>query len=71
MNVKKIVEQYLKVNGYGGLYGNGDCACVADDLMFCGEGFSDCEPGYCCPCDCGEHDFHIRPEIYHGKEKQV
>jgi hypothetical protein len=46
MTVKEIVIDYLKSNGYDGLYSN-DCGCVIDDLCPCsGYGSMDmCEPG--------------------------
>ena len=74
MNVRQIVKQWLKKKGYDGLYSSSECACMADDLMPCGEYYSDCESGYLCPCpsDCEEyHEFHIGPEKYHELEKQV
>jgi hypothetical protein len=38
MNVKEIIETYLKENGYDGLqnYDDTDCACYLDDLCPCG-----------------------------------
>jgi len=37
MNVKQIVLQYLKDNGYDGLANdNGECGCDLEDLMPCG-----------------------------------
>jgi len=72
MNVRQIVGQWLKKNGYDGLYSSSECACIVDDLMPCGEYYSDCESGYRYPCDCGEyHEYHIGPEKYHELEKQV
>lgn len=51
MNVEKIVEAYLKENGYDGLCKGvalGDCACFVDkkdgrDLLLCDN------PNYCIP----------------------
>ncbi len=71
MNVRQIVEQYLKENGYDGLYSKGDCACVASDLMPCDDGFSNCESGYLCARDSEEYEYRIGPEKYHEPEKQV
>jgi len=64
MTVRDIIQEYLKKNGYDGLYNEaGDCACLVDDLMPCtaceGVYVDDCEPGYKTPCDCGGHDWHI------------
>ena len=61
MNVKEIVNQYLKDHDYDGLFddGSGECACGVDDLMPCGEIEISCEAGWQMKCDCGDHDFHI------------
>lgn len=48
MNVKEIVTEYLKVNGYDGLIGD-ECGCKLDDLFPCCDFGKDCEPGYACP----------------------
>jgi hypothetical protein len=75
MNVKEIVLQWLKANGYDGLFID-DCGCVLDDLMPCaaayyGDGGCDgCVPGYKVPCpgkpecenDRGVCPFHIGPK---------
>ena len=71
MNVRQIVKQYLKKNGYDGLYSNGDCCCITDDLMLCDEGFCFCFPGYLCARDSEEYEYCIGPEKYHESEKQV
>ena len=67
MDVKDIIEAWLKENGYDGLYGE-ECACRIDDLMPCEEPGTDCEAGYEGPCDgtCeyAPCDFHI----YKNKE---
>ena len=59
-NVREIVEQYLKENGYDGLYNEiGECGCPCDDLMPCDNGgMYECEPAiqHYCPC-CGESVF--------------
>ncbi len=58
--VKEIITQYLKDNGYDGLYnGEGPCGCLAEDLFPCGEMFDECSPGYKGACNCGECDWHI------------
>jgi len=60
MNVKEITEQYLRANGYDGLYNeNGECGCERGDLMPCDcTGIEDCEPAmqHYCPA-CGESIF--------------
>jgi len=69
MEILEIVREYLKENGYDGLYQPGECACLIEDLMPCGQPTSDCEAGYKVPCeggdDCpleGNCDYHIGPE---------
>jgi len=67
--VADIVGDYLKKNGFDGLYCAGECACEADDLAPCDQLGLDCSPGFKSPClggddcpldcDCG---FHIGPE---------
>lgn len=62
--VRSIVNDYLQLHGYDGLFYPGECACLLDDLMPCGgDSIPHCEPGYRteCPEECGEHDFHIAP----------
>lgn len=46
MDVREIVEVWLKENNFDGLYSDGgECACELSDLQPCGENFSDCSPG--------------------------
>lgn len=66
-SVKEIMRQYLVEHKYDGLYLWGECACICDDLMPCGEYSGICEPGYIVDCDCGDHDYHIGPEKKEGK----
>ena len=56
--------EYLKANGFDGLFNDNDCACSINDLMPCDEPGLDCQPGFKFPCpeDCGEHDYHIGPK---------
>jgi hypothetical protein len=54
MNVREIVIQYLRQNGFGGLYCPGECGCTIDDLAPCGEMVEACESGVKEPCTCGE-----------------
>ena len=70
MNIQDIIEDYLKKNGFDGLYREDECACKIGDLFPCGgEGVLDCDAGYFGPCDCGEqHRFHIGPKK-EGKTK--
>lgn len=71
LNVKEIVNEHLKANGYGGLYNwDGECGCEVGDLAPCGELQQDCVPGYKVNCtknctheDAGEKDaWHIQVE---------
>ena len=63
MNVEQIVNDWLKTNGYDGLYSEGVCSCVVGELEPCGEMRGSCESGYKQPCTCGEGcDFDIGPE---------
>ena len=70
MDVREIVEEYLKANGYDGLYSEG-CGCQASDLMPCDMPCEDCQPGYKVPCDpktCpayGDCEWHIEPKQLH------
>ena len=61
MDVQDIVDEWLKANGYSGLYCPGECACKVGNLFPCGYSSNDCYAGYEIPCDCGDHDFHIGP----------
>ena len=60
-NVSQIVSDYLRENGFDGLYNAGECACKIDDLGPCDCSIMNCEPGYLQPCppECGEHNWHI------------
>lgn len=59
IDVESIVSNWLKENGYNGLYNDGECACEVDALFLCDCGIPYCKPGYLYPCDCGDHDWHI------------
>ena len=45
MNVRQIVEKYLRENGYNGLAGD-DCGCDLIDLMPCDGTCETCEAGH-------------------------
>tara|TARA_Y100000310_G_C20624286_1_gene785002 strand:- start:350 stop:529 length:180 start_codon:yes stop_codon:yes gene_type:complete len=49
--VLAILEQWLKANGYDGLYSPGECACKIGDLIVCESECSQCAPGYLWPGD--------------------
>ena len=59
MNLREIVKNWLKENGYEGLAGD-NCGCELDDLMPCEQPGIECQPGYknICPgadkCDHSE-----------------
>lgn len=61
--VTSILREALRDRGYEGLWNEDiDCACLVEDLCPCmGDGILLCRPGYIlpCPCDCGEHEFHV------------
>ncbi|MBW1779344.1 MAG: hypothetical protein JRL30_01270 [Deltaproteobacteria bacterium] len=65
--VYEIVYEYLKANGYDGLYGE-DCGCGLNDIMTCCEDCGNCHAGVKVPCNpeaCeadGTCDFHIGPK---------
>jgi len=70
VTVMDIVDQYLRANGFDGLFSdNGKCGCVVDDLAPCGELQQDCRAGYMMVgCDCGEgHDYHIVADQEYAK----
>ena len=45
-NVKEIVADWLKANGYDGLCNDVGCGCTLGDLMTCGEPSEYCVPGW-------------------------
>ena len=54
MEVRDIVKNYIKDNGFDGLFNGRECACSIDDLFPCGgEYINKCEPGYKSVCTCG------------------
>jgi hypothetical protein len=63
VTVNEIIMQYLKSNGYDGLFSEDNCACSLEDLIPCcnSDWVLSCQAGYKhpCPSDCGEHDYHI------------
>lgn len=48
MTIKEIIKQWLKDNGYDGLYSD-ECGCSLEDFNACDECFCRCEPGYFVP----------------------
>ena len=70
VDVKKIITDYLKQNGFDGLC-NVDCGCGAGDMGICGNLNEECVPAYLhenpnsCPSDCNIGCFLI--EVYHGE----
>ncbi len=75
MKVEEILKQWLKDNGYDGLYTDG-CGCEIDDLApCCVDPFTECEAGYKVPCpgpeDCsagGDCPWHISGTKPPGKD---
>jgi hypothetical protein len=63
MNVREIVDQWLRENEYDGLC-TLNCGCPLDDLMPCGKPEAECRPGYN-NVD-GDGEFQIGPEKQKG-----
>ena len=62
---KEGVREYLKKNGYDGLYNIwGGCACDLRDLFCCGAyDKEECKPGIRVGCKCGNRcKYHIIPK---------
>ena len=67
MTVIEIVCEYLKREGFDGLYNvDGECGCLIAHMEPCEEMRSDCKPGYKHPCiggDCdGDYEWSIEKE---------
>jgi len=65
MRITEIVNKYLKVNGFDGLYNFEDgCSCYIGEA--CGDMCDDCEPVYLhtipddCPKDCNSNCFEVK-----------
>ncbi len=60
MDVQTILIDYLKQNGYDGLFNSAaECGCTIDNLFLCDTNFSECQPAYKlhCPCEAdGTHE---------------
>jgi len=56
MTVRTIVTQWLRANGYDGLYVPGECCCNLNDLMPCNgqPDPDDCRAGHVVPCPGGD-----------------
>lgn len=70
MDVKEIVEKYLKEYGYDGLYSpHIECGCKVGDLMPCGfDVIESCKPGYLVPCEYDEEKWCIREKNERKKQ---
>jgi len=56
-----IVRKALIESGYDGLYNEGECACLIDNLQPCGEDFSLCRAGYRHDAPPGSgYDFYVK-----------
>ena len=56
--IKEIVSDYLEANNFDGLFHDGDCSCLKDDLFICGEICDDCTPGKLINCEaCSLYSF--------------
>ena len=78
MEIRQIVEKWLRANNYDGLVTE-NCGCEVDDLMPCDNYRPDCTAGYKVPCpggeDCpadGDCPWHISTskEATNGKEQK-
>lgn len=65
-NIREIVNEWLKVNGYEGLAGD-DCGCEVDDLMPCDEpDVIHCVAGHKIPCPDGDDcEYRFAPDSIH------
>ena len=62
MTVLEIVAEWLKEHGYDGLYQEGECSCLLDDLFPCGgEYCHDCLAGYQSKKSDEEYTFYVGP----------
>ena len=70
---RDMIKEWLDDNEYDGLYcPDGECACLADNLMPCGETIGSCVAGYKVPCPgspdcvlgggCGWHIVNEKPK---------
>jgi len=71
MNVKEILIEYLKANGFDGLCNDEECGCWIDDddefaFMLCDGPVDSCVPGRKIPCpeqpECDCRGFHVVTE---------
>ncbi|HUX47305.1 MAG TPA: hypothetical protein VMV58_04765 [Desulfosporosinus sp.] len=75
-DVREIITDYLKANGFDGLYAE-ECGCQISDLFPCDGPCDDCKPGYKVPCDpktCqayGDCEWHIGPKQLHTYEEET
>jgi hypothetical protein len=57
MTVRQIIIEWLKSNGYDGLFNRrGECGCDIEDLCPCYASIDECEPGYKGRCTDGAED---------------
>lgn len=68
MNVKNIIINYLKDNGYDGLVQTDDgCGCGIDEPFLCDNICEDCEPAYFRICSkCLVENCEMRGELGDG-----
>lgn len=68
MTTHDMIREWLKENGYDGLYSD-QCACKQDDLFPCGgEYIQDCKAGYFSKCnpDCDHEGYEPDdPDCWH------
>jgi hypothetical protein len=79
MDVIDIVKEYVKNNGFDGLYNcNLECGCVLDDFCNCGDLRMECEAVYrhesaeTCPPDCDMDCFSNKNfDVYNCDKKSI
>lgn len=73
MTVHDIVLEYLKANGYDGLWRE-QCSCKLGSLMDCDmEGIEDCQAGHLVPCNpeqCDDPEWCKMGHGYHIGRKE-
>lgn len=56
-DVEDIIKQWLKDNGYDGLFHENDCGCWMDRFRPCGESMAECVPGHKYKCTDQDSEF--------------
>lgn len=67
ITVLEIVSDFLKLNGYDGLYNPGECGCSSSNLFPCDEDSQSCIAGYIRKCKTCSDDIKETCEL-EGKD---